>query len=172
MSAHRDAQEGRGGAAGTGVASVPTVDAAAVLTSHTLRRATDSPIWDVDRCAECIRPWRGDAATGGCTVVLLAKEVVALRERAEADPSHDRCRKDMGYLAKKIRVLRDEIGRRDARVALLEGLLGKMLSAFMDGEQWWRSHSGCCAEGACPDNHRCCALYAEVLAVLADGEAR
>jgi hypothetical protein len=63
-----------------GVASVPTVDAAAVLASHW--RDQDSE-WDITYCAVCLRLWSGDAETGGCPEVLLAREVVALRERAE-----------------------------------------------------------------------------------------
>jgi hypothetical protein len=82
--AHETHHAANPGAMDAGVASVPTADAAAVLASHTLRRADDLPRWDVDRCSWCLRPWHGDAATGGCDTVLLAREVVALRERAEA----------------------------------------------------------------------------------------
>lgn len=50
-----------------------------VLATHTLRRATAEPRWNMDRCSECIEPWRGDADTGGCTARLLALEVQRLR---------------------------------------------------------------------------------------------
>lgn len=117
----------------------------------------------------------GSAEHAACRV-----EVAALKERAE------RAEKELKVIAKaagesaqdthaaegqalRYRLLMWEAGEKleaaEARVALLEGLLRKNLSAFLDGEQWWRSHSGRCAL-ACPDGHRCCALYDELLAAL------
>jgi hypothetical protein len=60
--AHQDAQDGQQTATGAGVASVPTVDAAAVLASHGR---------DVQFCKECRADWP-------CDAVLLARRVALL----------------------------------------------------------------------------------------------
>lgn len=82
MNAHRDAREGRQTPALAGVASVPTVDAAAVLAEH-----RPNPVeWDMgfamwstwSMCMACHCPWQGDAETGGCEAVLLAQRVALL----------------------------------------------------------------------------------------------
>jgi hypothetical protein len=80
MNAHQDAQGGRQAPSPAGVASVPTVDAAAVLDGgggHFPARhyATGELLTYCDRC-DCA--WRGDEQTGGCETVLLARRVIAL----------------------------------------------------------------------------------------------
>jgi hypothetical protein len=91
MTAHQDAQDANLTPPPAGVASVPTVDAAAVPATH--RRTTlRHVVWeDADGllrrglrqfaesvCERCGQPWRGDAETGGCEAVLLARRVALL----------------------------------------------------------------------------------------------
>lgn len=80
--AHQDAQERQGADAPAGVASAPTVDAAAVLAS--LHRPKFSAWADGSVCLECRGRWRGDAETGGCESVLLARRVIALERVARS----------------------------------------------------------------------------------------
>jgi hypothetical protein len=58
---------------------LPAVDAAAVLASHRAADycycASEPHPW---HCYECGQVWLGDAETGGCEAVLLARRVIAL----------------------------------------------------------------------------------------------
>jgi hypothetical protein len=105
---------------GAGVAVVPTVDAADVLASHTyaLADAGMPGMRPLPICAECYDDWRGDDETGGCPAVLLAREVVALRERAAT--AERRLRDWEAY--------RTNVEDAEARVALLEGLLRDLVT--------------------------------------------
>ncbi len=54
--------------------TVPAVDAVATIALH----VPIGPYWGRLVCRSCKRDWRGDATTGGCTAVLLARRVIAL----------------------------------------------------------------------------------------------
>lgn len=98
-----------------GVASVPTVDAAAVPATHHPFRGAMAGV--AVNCRECGTPWRGDAETGGCEAVLLARETIALRERAETAEATNAIQAELGVRLTHERRVAAE------RVALLEGLL-------------------------------------------------
>lgn len=71
------------GATGAGVASVPTVDAAAILAAREHYPGFSGFLYPTNEgplafCARCRAPWRGDAETGGCDAVLLARRVIEL----------------------------------------------------------------------------------------------
>lgn len=97
MNAHETHQEGRSAAMGTGVASEHTVDAAAVVASHehrlTFAQRSGDPL-----CERCLRPWRGDAESGGCEVVLLARRVIALEGMAAAFREYERVGREVDAL--------------------------------------------------------------------------